>query len=238
MQRLLIFTLISTTFLLAFNTEKTDYPKNDFRSPINFPLLLSGTFAELRPNHFHGGLDIKPKKRGRQGDAIVAIADGYVSRIRSSAYGYGNAVYIKHENGYSSVYAHLQKFTPNLVDFVTAKQYENQSFEIDIMPKIDSFKVKKGEQIGYLGTTGGSLGPHLHFEIRENSSEKTVNPLLFGLNVSDNSPPFMQLLKVYELNHLQETINSTEYTVKKTSKNKYSIARNSIKSNRNWLKNL
>lgn len=233
MQRFLIFLLISSIFLLAFKTEKTNYPQNVFRAPINFPILLSGTFAELRPNHFHGGLDIKPSKRGKQGDAIVAIADGYVSRIRSSAYGYGNAIYVTHENGYTSVYAHLQKFTSNLADFVKLKQYEIESFELDTNLNPEQFPVKKGEQIGYLGTTGGSLGPHLHFEIRENKSGKTVNPLLFGLNVSDNSPPFMQLLKVYELNHLHETVNSAEYKVKKVNKNSYSIAKKTLQISSN-----
>jgi len=228
MHRFLILTLVSSFFLLAAKQDKSEYPQNDFRSPIRFPLKLSGTFAELRPNHFHGGLDIKPQKRGRQGDAIVAIADGHISRIRCSAYGYGNALYVTHDNGYTSVYAHLQRFTSDLAKFAKEKQYENQAFELDYTLDSIQFSVKKGEQIGYLGTTGGSLGPHLHFEIRENSSKKTVNPLLFGFNVPDNSAPFMQLLKVYELNHLQETVNSIEYKIKKTSKNSYSIAEKTL----------
>ncbi len=229
MQRFLIFIFISTTFLLAFNQEKIKYPQTDFRSPINFPIKLSGTFAELRPNHFHGGLDIKPSKRGRQGDAIVAIANGYVSRIRSSAYGYGNAIYITHENGYTSVYAHLQKFTPELTGFTKAKQYENKTFELDITLNSDQFPVLKGQKIGHLGTTGGSLGPHLHFEIRNDSTENTINPLLFGLKVPDISPPFMQLLKVYELNHLTETVNFTEYKLKKSTKNTYILPQKTLK---------
>jgi hypothetical protein len=201
-------------FLLAFKNEKKSYPTHDFQSPIGFPIKLSGTFAELRPNHFHGGLDIKPSVRGKQGDAIFAVGDGYISRILVSAHDYGNALYITHPNGYTSVYAHLQKFMPAVTEYVKKRQYANQSFEFDEMVDAAVFPVTKGEQIAYLGNTGGSLGAHLHFEIRDTKTDVPINPLYFGFDISDNGKPFFQQLKIYELNTNYETMNTQNYTIR------------------------
>lgn len=222
MQRILLL-LLATTFLLAFKNDNKSYPK-DFVSPISFPIKLSGTFAELRPNHYHGGLDIKPSKRSRQGDAILSIGDGYVSRIRVSAHGYGNGLYVTHPNGYTSVYAHLQKFIPKIADYVLEKHYENESFELDLMLSPDELPVSKGEQIGYLGTTGGSFGPHLHFEIRDTKTEHPINPLFFGFEVSDVKKPLMKRLKIYELNHKHETQHTTDYNLKTVGNGRYTLS--------------
>ncbi|MFK7949209.1 MAG: M23 family metallopeptidase [Saprospiraceae bacterium] len=223
MQRILILLLISTLFLLAFKNDKT-YPKNDFVSPISFPIKLSGTFAELRPNHYHGGLDIKPSKRSRQGDAILSIGEGYISRIIVSSYGYGNGLYVTHPNGYTSVYGHLQKFTPEIADYALKKHYENESFELDLTLSPDELPVSKGKQIGYLGTTGGSLGPHLHFEIRDTEMGNRVNPLFFGFKISDVTKPLMKRLKVYELNHKHETQHTTDYNLKTIGDGRYKLS--------------
>lgn len=223
MQRFLIVLIVSALFLLAFKNDKT-YPKNDFVSPINFPIKLSGTFAELRPNHYHGGLDIKPSKRSRQGDAILSIEDGYISRIVVSAHGYGNGLYVTHPNGYTSVYAHLQKFIPKIAAYVLEKHYENESFELDLMLSPDELPVSKGEQIGYLGTTGGSFGPHLHFEIRDTKTEQSINPLFFGFEVTDVKKPLMKRLKIYELNHKHETQQTTNYDLKTVGDGRYALS--------------
>lgn len=223
MQRLFIFTIISTLFLLGFKNSEKTYPKNYFRPPIDFPISLSGTFAELRPNHYHGGFDIKPSVRNRQGDAIYAVADGYVSRIRVSAHGYGNALYVTHPNGYTSVYAHLQKFSSKIADYTLEKHYENEEFELDITLPSDKFSVSQGEQIAYLGTTGGSFGPHLHFEIRDTESQRPINPLYFGFNVSDNKKPTMQKFKIYELNRKHEAVGVQNYALKTVGDGEYTL---------------
>jgi murein DD-endopeptidase MepM/ murein hydrolase activator NlpD len=212
-----IFILISIVFLLAFKNEEKSYPTNDFIAPIDFPIKLSGTFAELRPNHFHGGLDIKPSVRSKQGDAIFAIGDGYISRILVSANGYGNALYITHPNGYTSVYAHLQKFTPVITEYVEKRQYANQSFEFDEEVEASEFPVSKGDQIAYLGNTGGSLGAHLHFEIRDTKTDVPINPLYFGFDISDDKKPLLQQLKIYELNHNYEITNAKTYDIRNLS---------------------
>lgn len=223
MQRISILVLISTLFLFGFKNDRT-YPKNDFISPIGFPIKLSGTFAELRPNHYHGGLDIKPSKRNLQGDAIFSIGDGYISRIIVSAHGYGNGLYVTHPNGYTSVYAHLQKFAPKIAEYVLDKHYENESFELDFTLSPDELPVSQGEQIAYLGTTGGSFGPHLHFEIRDTKSEHPTNPLFFGFDVPDTKSPLMNRLKIYELNHKHETQHTTAYNLKSVGNGRYSIS--------------
>ncbi len=214
---------------LAFTNTSSKYPTDYFRLPVDHTLRLSGTFGELRPNHFHAGLDIKPKSGRRQGQPLYAIADGVVSRIRVSAYGYGNAIYIDHPNGYTSVYGHLQRFPDKIAEYVKKKQYELKSFEVNLFPKADGLDFKKGGVIGYLGTSGRSFGPHVHFEIRETTSEIPINPLLFGVEVKDNLPPFLEQLKVYNLNQDRETLSSEIFNTKKINAKTYRISKDTIK---------
>lgn len=173
-----------------------DYPKDYFRSPVEGEVRLSGTFGELRSNHFHSGIDIK----GFRGRKIVAVADGYVYRIQVSAGGYGNSLYIKHPNGYVSLYAHLDQFSPEISAFVDHWQQENQEFEMNYFPDSTAFKVLKGQSIGKMGNTGYSFGPHLHFEIRKAKEDLPVNPLHFGIPVKDTRAPIMNQLRLYGLN--------------------------------------
>ena len=172
--------------------------KTDFRSPIGIPIILSGNFGELRTNHFHTGLDIKTN--GSINYRIYAVDSGYVSRIKVSHWGYGKAIYVDHPNGYTSVYAHLDHFPKKIEQILRKKQYENQTEQIDFTLNRDEILVNKGEVIAYSGNTGGSSGPHLHFELRETITEFPVNPQLYGIKVKDHTPPIIRSLKLYTLN--------------------------------------
>ena len=159
----------------------------NFRSPLDIPLILSGTFGELRSNHFHAGIDIKTG--GVEGKKVLAADGGYVSRIKVSAYGYGKALYITHPNGYTTVYAHLQRYNSDIESYVDSIQHLRESFEVEIFPKKGELVLQKGQVVALSGNSGGSGGPHLHFEIRDTRTEKPINPLLFSFEVSDTRPP-------------------------------------------------
>ena len=176
---------------------QAENPKDMFRPPLDVPLVLAGTFGELRSDHFHSGIDIKTQQR--QGLPIYAIADGTVTRIKVSLWGYGKALYLAHPNGHTSVYAHLQKFSPEIEAYIKRIQYERRSYEVQVFPDFGELSVKKEDLIAYTGNTGGSSGPHLHFEIRNSISEKPVNPLLYGLEVRDATSPTLTELYAYPL---------------------------------------
>jgi murein DD-endopeptidase MepM/ murein hydrolase activator NlpD len=187
------------------------YPKNYFRSPLDIPLVLAGTFGELRSNHFHSGIDIKTQKK--EGLPVYASAYGSVSRIKIKHWGYGKALYVTHPNGYTTVYAHLKKFAPKIEEYVKKQQYKKESYTIQLFPNSDLLKVKKGEIIAYSGNTGGSSAPHLHFEIRDTKTEKTINPLLFGISVDDDIKPEINSAYVYSLDE-QSQVNQSQLPVK------------------------
>ena len=167
---------------MALNSQN-NYPQNYFANPLEVPLVLSGSFAELRSNHFHSGLDIKTQQR--EGLKVLASADGFVSRIKIAHFGYGKALYITHPNGYTTVYGHLQKFSPEIEAYIKKQQYEKESFEVELFPSAETLIVTKGNLVAYSGNTGGSGGPHLHFEIRD-KEERPMNPMLFGIDLNSD----------------------------------------------------
>ena len=171
-------------------------PEDYFQIPLKIPVALSGTFGELRSNHFHSGLDIKTQ--GRQGLDIHTAAEGYVSRIKISSYGYGKALYIQHPNGYTTVYAHLKKFAPKIEAYVKAKQYKLEKYTIELFPKKQELLISTDEIIALSGNSGGSGGPHLHFEIRD-SQQRPVNPMLFGIDIKDTRKPLINTAWLYPL---------------------------------------
>jgi hypothetical protein len=176
----------------------------DYIPPMKIPISLSANFGELRPNHFHSGLDFRTQKR--EGIPVYAVAGGYVSRIGVLTWGYGNALYIAHKDGTTSVYGHLQKFVPNIAAWVKEQQYKNQSFVIDTYLTPSKFPVKQGDLIGYSGNSGGSTGPHLHFELRD-AAQVPFNPLSRNIyKVADHLAPQASHLYVYQLNYVENTL--------------------------------
>ncbi len=190
------FFFVAVLVMAAFGlVAQESFPQ--YASPLDIPIYLSATFAEIRPNHVHAGLDIKTQ--GVEGKKVYAIADGYISRIGVSPYGYGNVLYITHYDGYTSVYAHLQRFSDVVAKYVKDYQYKHKKYASQIYPEKDKFPIKKGDLIAYAGNSGSSGGPHLHFEIRHTASEKPVNPMYFGYKIEDKVKPLIQGVSVYPL---------------------------------------
>ncbi|WP_091892760.1 M23 family metallopeptidase [Polaribacter sp. KT25b] len=220
MNKILLFSFLLLPFLC---TSQEKYPQNYFNNPLEIPILLSGSFGELRSNHFHAGLDIKTK--GREGLKVLAAAEGYVSRIKVQQFGYGKAIYITHPNGFTTVYGHLSKFADEIEDYVKSIQYKTENYETgNLYFKENEFPVKKGEIIALSGDTGGSGGPHLHFEIRDTASENVINPLLFGIKVDDTIAPTFLNLKVVALNantRINQQRKSFQIPIKNIGKGKY-----------------
>ena len=202
--RFLIFCFLFSSSLLA----QTQYPKDYFSPPLDIPMQLSGNFGELRPNHFHAGFDFKTQQK--EGLKVYASADGYVSRIKISTFGNGKTIYINHPNGYTTVYAHLQKAVGPIQDFISQTHYKEQAFEIEMYLKPGEIPIKKGEWIALSGNTGASEGPHLHYEIRDTQSEYIINPLHFGfdLGIKDTKKPTLSGLYVYPL--FSTTVNKSQ----------------------------
>ena len=165
--------------------------------PLEIPLRYSGTYGELRPNHFHAGVDLKTQ--GREGFPVYAVEDGFLSRIKVDTGSYGKVIYLDHpELNKTTVYAHLNRFSPKIQSYIKGEQYLHQTYEIQRYLRPTQIPVKKGEIIGYSGNTGNSFGPHLHFEVRDRASEEPMNPFQFGLEAIDNDPPTIQGFYLYE----------------------------------------
>ncbi|MHC1707536.1 MAG: M23 family metallopeptidase [Bacteroidales bacterium] len=187
------WSVFSVFFLLNSSIRAQEYPEGYFRSPVDIPLRVSGTFAEFRYDHLHSGVDFPVPMN----TPLRAVADGYISRIRMQAGGFGRALYMNHPVGYTSVYAHLERFSPSLEKFLLEEQYRENTFELDYFPDSLAFKFKKGEIIGYSGNSGISQGPHLHFELRRTIDENPTNPLLFKFPINDLRPPVIKNIKIY-----------------------------------------
>lgn len=167
---------------------------SDFGLPVNFQIQLSGNFSEPRASHFHSGIDIRTYADGKP---LYALADGYVSRILVSPYGYGHALYIDYENGYRSVYGHISEFAGEIETYTKNLQYEKESFRIDVNLSPLDLPVKKGQLVAYSGNTGQSGGPHLHFEIRDASTDISLNTLGKYIKLPDNTPPEAISIVIY-----------------------------------------
>jgi len=223
MQNYFLSTILSLCcFLLS---AQKDYPQDYFASPIDSPIILAGTFGELRGNHFHSGIDIKT--RGRINMSILAAADGYISRIKVSPYGFGKALYLRHPNGYTTVYAHLQSFDPAIEAYLKTEQKRTRANAVDLFPRSGQFSFKQGDQIALSGNTGGSGGPHLHFEVRNTATEKIINPLLFGFAVSDNIHPQLSNLQVYTFDN-DEVQAQEERSLLDEGNGKYRLSGNGV----------
>ena len=241
---------IAILLVLASQVIFAQYPKDYFRSPLDIPINLSGTFGELRPNHFHSGLDIRTNNV--EGLPVYAAADGIIVRIKVSAFGYGKALYIAHPNGYTTVYGHLQKFNDKIEAYVKEQQYKQKSFEVELYPS--TLKVTQSEIIALSGNSGGSGGPHLHFEFRDTATEKIINPMAFGMNklIKDEMNPVISSLMVYPANDsisvnksknpvslsLQKQVDETFLASKVVASGKIGFALNSYDlSTNNYNKN-
>ena len=186
-------------FLIVLVTTVYGQEKKEagFVPPLKIKPVVSGSFGEVRPNHFHSGLDLATN--GKTGYRVYSSDDGFVARIKVSPVGYGKAIYIQHPNGYTTVYGHLQRFSKRIDSLVRHRQYENKSYAIELFFKKDELPVKKGEVIAYTGNSGSSGGPHLHYEVRKTASQKPMDPLLFRDDVEDDVKPKILGLKIYPL---------------------------------------
>ena len=180
--RILLFLLVSTLSLNAQN----------WHPPMDPPMILSGSFGELRSNHFHSGIDIKTG--GVVGKSVYAVERGTVVRIRVGPTGFGKALYLRHPNGKTSVYAHLNAFDPAIAEYVKKAQYRQQRFAVDLYPEAGTFSFERGEEIAKSGNSGSSGGPHLHFEIRNTANEHPLDPLNQGFSVEDHHAPLLERL--------------------------------------------
>jgi Peptidase family M23 len=175
---------------------KKNYPKGYFIYPVDAKISLAANFGELRPNHYHMGLDCRTNQV--QNRPVKAAADGYVAHVRVEPFGFGRAIYINHPNGLTTLYGHLNAFYPALEKYVKEQQYKLQSWQIFLDIPAGMFPVKQGQFIAFSGNAGGSQGPHCHFEIRDTKTDKVLNPLLFGLPIPDNVPPTILRLAMYD----------------------------------------
>jgi murein DD-endopeptidase MepM/ murein hydrolase activator NlpD len=193
-------TSIYAVFLILFSNAgfAQKYPQGYFRNPLNIPMQLVANFGEIRANHWHMGLDIRTKQRVNL--PVYAAADGYVARVSVEPGGFGQAIYINHPNGFTTLYGHMNGFFPALAQYVKSRQYEAERWNINVYPPEGMFRVKKGDYIGLSGNTGASAGPHVHFEIRDTKTEKCLNPLLFKFPIADAVPPTVARIAMYDRN--------------------------------------
>ena len=190
-----MYKYILAVFIISFCLDAQSQ-KRSFDYPLSVKPLLNANFGEMRPNHFHMGLDLNTG--ARENLPIFAPAEGYLSRIKIESGGFGRALYFNHGNGTTTVYAHMNSFLPAVEQFLEQKQYEQETWKIDLQIPAGKFTVKKGQLIGYSGNTGASEGPHVHFEVRDTKTENCLNPLRNGLAMEDNAAPEVLKLAVYD----------------------------------------
>lgn len=203
----------ASTITFAQHLQDPRYPQGYFQWPVDTKPLLVANFGELRPNHYHMGLDCKTEER--ENIPVLAAAEGYVAKVKIEPLGFGRAIYLNHPNGLTTLYAHLNAFYPALEQYIVQQQYQQKQWKlfIDIPPGL--FPVQKGSFIAYSGNTGASQGPHLHFEIRDTKTDKVLNPLLFGFPIEDNVPPDVNRLAIYDRSRSTYEQQPIFYPVKK-----------------------
>ncbi len=202
--------LIAAAITVAASIYSQVPAKNLFVSPLRDEPSLSASFAELRSDHFHSGIDYRTG--GVQGKDVLAADEGYVYRIAVSPTGFGKALYVRHPSGFSSIYGHLRSFRPDMEEYVKGMQYQQKRFNVSLFPQRDQFRVGRGEVIAWSGNTGGSSGPHLHFELRDSSTEDPVNPMQFDLGISDRTRPVIEKIVLYPLSR-SSSVNSGHLNV-------------------------
>ena len=175
---------------------KKNYPQNYFAWPVDAQVGIVANFGELRPNHYHMGLDCRTDHH--ENAPVLASADGYIAKVKIEPFGFGRCIYINHPNGLTTVYAHLNKFEDALEKYVTDQQYALKQWNVFLDIPQDLFPVKQGDFIANSGNTGGSQGPHVHFEIRDTKSDKCLNDLMFGLPIADEIDPEIYRLALYD----------------------------------------
>lgn len=185
-------TLVVLAIILSANTDRRDM----FINPVEIPVSISANFGELRPDHFHSGIDIKTN--GVTGHKVLAADNGHIYRISVSPSGFGKALYIRHNNGFSTVYGHLDRFIPDIDKYVKEEQYRKEDFAIELYPQKDKFPVSRGDIIAFSGNSGSSMGPHLHFEVRRSSNENPVDPLSY-IELADEIRPVIDRIFIYPL---------------------------------------
>lgn len=165
-------------------------------SPLRIPAAPSGTFAEVRTNHFHGGVDLRIGGDDGIGLPVYAPADGYVSRLRISAYDGGKMLYINHDGNLTTVYLHLDSYGGVIAQRVLDFQRRNQCYSFDTTLSPNDIPVRRGDIIAYAGNSGMSGGPHLHYEVRNTRTQASLNPLAYGLAIHDTIPPVIKGIRV------------------------------------------
>jgi len=218
--------IICLVFIHGFVSSQTPhYPKGYFRWPLNLKPEIVANLGELRNNHWHMGLDIRTAQKENQ--PVYAAAAGYISKIRIEPFGFGRVIFINHPNGLTTIYAHLNNFFPALEKYVTSQQYAKESWAVEVEFSPKQFPVSKGTFIAYSGNTGGSGGPHVHFEIRDTKTEKCLNPLLFGMPLQDKVPPTLVKLAMYDRSFsLYE--QSPQFFYLKNKSGVYTLAKQSV----------
>ncbi len=205
-----------------------NYPQHYFGWPVGANVGIVANFGELRPNHYHMGLDCQTDHR--ENIPVYAAADGYIAKVKIEPFGFGRCIYINHPNGLTTVYAHLNAFEPELEKYITNEQYRLQKWKVFLDIPTNLFKVKKGNYIAASGNTGGSQGPHTHFEIRDTKSDKCLNQLMFGLPIVDNTAPEIIRLALYDRGMSVYDQTPKIFSLKKVN-GIYSITENKIITN-------
>lgn len=232
MSRFLVFILLVLLQHLSFSQllQQNSYPKNYFGWPTSLPPDIVANLGELRTNHWHMGLDVRTAQVVNK--PVVASADGYIAFVGIEPLSWGRWIIINHPNGYATLYGHLNTFRADLEQYVKDHQYETESWETHLNIPPGKFVVKKGDFISYSGTTGGSQGPHIHWEIIDQKTSKRLNPTLFGTPIRDNVPPTVLRIAMYDRNNSTFDQYPRIFKLSK-SNNIYTVAGGVIETNFN-----